>query len=140
MMETLHLNLIKKWFDMVLSGEKKEEYRELSDYWKKRLTKVKMQNVKSITFSNGYAKDRRQMIVDLKYISIRQGLEDWGAIPGKEYFVLHLGSVKTGAATLLIYILLYSWTMFLVTNYDLLHSCRRSLFFIGCLSLHIGIK
>lgn len=93
-MKTLHLNLIKKWFDMILSGEKLEEYRELSDYWKKRMTKVKQEGIKTITFSNGYAKTCRQMIVELKYISIREGLEDWGAIKGKVYFVLHLGSVK----------------------------------------------
>lgn len=31
-MSTLHLTLKKKWFDMVLSGEKKEEYREIKPY------------------------------------------------------------------------------------------------------------
>jgi hypothetical protein len=36
-METLHLNLIKKWFDMIKSGEKKVEYREITDYWAVRL-------------------------------------------------------------------------------------------------------
>jgi len=36
-MNILYLNLKKKWFDMVLSGEKKEEYRDLKPYWLKRL-------------------------------------------------------------------------------------------------------
>ncbi|HET8736229.1 MAG TPA: ASCH domain-containing protein, partial [Pricia sp.] len=36
-MKTLHLNLKKKWFDMILSGEKKEEYREIKEYWIGRL-------------------------------------------------------------------------------------------------------
>lgn len=31
--KTLHLTLKKKWFDMVVSGEKKEEYREIKPYW-----------------------------------------------------------------------------------------------------------
>lgn len=57
-MKTLHLNLHKKWFDMILSGNKKEEYRELSDYWKKRFLKVRDEHVDNITFSNGYKKDR----------------------------------------------------------------------------------
>ncbi len=35
-MNTLHLNLKKKWFDMILSGEKTEEYREIKPYWTKR--------------------------------------------------------------------------------------------------------
>jgi hypothetical protein len=28
--KTLHLNLKKKWFDMILSGEKKAEYRNIT--------------------------------------------------------------------------------------------------------------
>lgn len=35
--KVLHLTLKKKWFDMILSGEKKEEYREIKKYWFKRL-------------------------------------------------------------------------------------------------------
>ncbi len=33
----LKLTLKKKWFNMILSGEKTEEYREFNDYWKSRL-------------------------------------------------------------------------------------------------------
>ena len=36
-MKTLHLTLKKGWFDMILSGEKKEEYREIKPYWVRRL-------------------------------------------------------------------------------------------------------
>lgn len=36
-MKILHLTLKKKWFDMILSGEKKEEYREIKPYWFGRL-------------------------------------------------------------------------------------------------------
>ena len=36
-MKTLHLTLKKQWFDMVESGEKKEEYREIKPYWVRRL-------------------------------------------------------------------------------------------------------
>ena len=36
-MKVLKLTLKKKWFDMILSGEKTEEYREINDYWKSRL-------------------------------------------------------------------------------------------------------
>ena len=32
----LPLTLNKKWFDMILSGVKKEEYREIKPYWIKR--------------------------------------------------------------------------------------------------------
>ena len=36
-MKTLHLTLKKKWFDMIASGKKKEEYREIKPYWFERL-------------------------------------------------------------------------------------------------------
>jgi hypothetical protein len=36
-MKTLNLTLKRKWFDMILSGEKKEEYREIKPYWASRL-------------------------------------------------------------------------------------------------------
>jgi len=36
-MKTLHLTLKKKWFDMIESGEKLEEYREIKPYWVQRL-------------------------------------------------------------------------------------------------------
>jgi len=35
-MKTLKLTLKKQWFNMILSGEKKEEYREIKPYWAAR--------------------------------------------------------------------------------------------------------
>lgn len=46
-MKTLHLTLKKKWFDMILSGEKKEEYREIKPYWNKRFFKCGINCTKS---------------------------------------------------------------------------------------------
>lgn len=109
MKPVLHLNLKKKWFDMILSGEKKEEYREMSAYWKRffsgmfyinsteRLATVTIKDIKylpkniTICFSNGYAKNRRQFFIELESIHIRKGRPEWGAEPGKYYFVLSLG-------------------------------------------------
>ena len=36
-MNTLHLIIKKKWFDMILSGEKTEEYRDIKPYYNLRL-------------------------------------------------------------------------------------------------------
>jgi len=88
----LHLNLKKKWFDMILEGKKKEEYRAQGEYWNKRILEKK-HSIKHITFSNGYAKDRRQMIVHVRFIVVGKGYEGWGAEPGKSYIVLTLGDV-----------------------------------------------
>ena len=40
-LRTLHLVLKRKWWDMIESGEKKEEYREIKPYWEKRLLNYK---------------------------------------------------------------------------------------------------
>lgn len=37
----LTLTIDKQWFDMVVSGEKKEEYRIIKGYWAKRLLLVR---------------------------------------------------------------------------------------------------
>jgi len=88
-MKTLHLNLQKKWFDMILAGEKAEEYRDITEYWIKRLQK----DFDTITFSNGYAKNRPQFEIEFKNIDIDYGIHKWGAVSYKKYFVLRLGSI-----------------------------------------------
>lgn len=40
-MDKLILTLKKKWFYMIKSGEKKEEYREITDFWARRLIECK---------------------------------------------------------------------------------------------------
>lgn len=60
-MKILHLNLKKKYFEQILSGEKKFEYREIKKYWIKRLQKKKYD---LIEFKNGYSKDARKFYVE----------------------------------------------------------------------------
>ena len=118
----IHLNLKKVWFDLILSGEKPEEYREIKPSFLKLLTNIakdyemyegltkdialeicnellnfesniEFKNIKTITFSNGYRKDRRQFVIELKYIKIGYGKPEWGAEPNQKYFVLNLGKI-----------------------------------------------
>ena len=35
--KVLHLSVSKQWFDLISSGEKTEEYREIKEYWLGRL-------------------------------------------------------------------------------------------------------
>lgn len=117
--KTLHLNLKKKWFDMILSGEKKEEYREIKismvsllfnwrnepnwsrqdfvrefEYHGNEIGMLKhSKEFDTITFSNGYAKDRPQFEIEFKGIEIREGNTEWGALYEKDYFVLKLGNI-----------------------------------------------
>lgn len=40
-MSNLQLPLIKKWFELTKSGVKTEDYREINEYWIRRLTNCK---------------------------------------------------------------------------------------------------
>lgn len=106
-MKTLKLVLKRKWFDMIASGEKKEEYREIKSYWGTRLTdlpgglylfsyregykRVPFKHYDTVTFYLGYAKDRPSMTFKIDSISIGEGKPEWGAELGKEYFVIKIG-------------------------------------------------
>lgn len=84
------LPIKKKWFDMIKSGEKKEEYREIKPYWTKRLTKnLPMWETGFVKFRNGYGNDKPTITCKV-LMSKRQGKEEWGAEPGKEYYVLEI--------------------------------------------------
>lgn len=107
-MKILHLTLKKKWFDMELSGEKPEEYRDIKPYWIKRLVESMSYDVSdpgsrdiiynfkhfdAINFTNGYGKNAPSFLIKLKKIQVGEGKVKWGAEPDKEYFVLQLGEI-----------------------------------------------
>lgn len=95
-MEVIHLTLKKKWFDMILSGEKKEEYREMKPYWNTRLRNKKtycLRNIDLIVFKNGYQKNARTISIECEKIQMREGKKEWGAEVGQHYFVLILGNI-----------------------------------------------
>ena len=86
----LHLTLKKNWFDLIFSGEKKEEYREIKPYWEKRLIGKKYDR---IIFRNGYGDNVPWFAIELKGITQGTGKSEWGAEEGKLYFVLSLGEI-----------------------------------------------
>lgn len=88
-MKILHLTLKKKWFDMILSGEKNEEYREIKFYWTKRLDN---RQYDIIRFTNGYSPNSPTMDVEVKSIEKGFGLPQWGAADDQVY-ILSLGNI-----------------------------------------------
>lgn len=105
-MKDLKLVLKRKWFDMISSGEKKEEYREIKTYWIKRLTEeycselfglkpVRYKHYDTVTFYLGYSADRPQMTFKVDEIVLGYGRWDWGA-NGKLLFVIKLGERING--------------------------------------------
>lgn len=89
-MNTLHLTIKKKWFDMILSGVKTEEYRDIKPYYNLRLIG---REYDSVVFRNGYARDAPSLTIELKTIRFGTGKPEWGAEEGKTYFVLYLGKI-----------------------------------------------
>lgn len=89
-MKVLHLTLKKKWFDMILSGEKTEEYREIKPYWHKRL-KAKDWDV--IEFRNGYGKHVPSFRAYFDGLSIGHGKPSWGATLRESYFIIRIGPI-----------------------------------------------
>ena len=115
-MKTLTLSLKKKWVDMIASGEKTEEYREITLYWQKRLLRcggvcngdcvlmgeivcpackyLEYTDFDTVVFTLGYPRKddlSRRMEFKVSDISIDTGKPEWGAEPDKAYFVIKLG-------------------------------------------------
>lgn len=110
----LILPIKKKWFDMVRSGEKLDEYREHKEYWGKRFAKIfgfnsmeeldrHIKGIESIgrhfsfevMYRNGYSGNSPSFVARVK-LTIGTGKEEWGAEPGKEYYVLRILEVRDG--------------------------------------------
>lgn len=112
-MKTLDLVLKGKWYDMIASGEKTEEYRAIKPYWEKRLLDYEAikrdyemlvfrrflvgkgvdplaypRGFTHVRFHRGYTKIT--MTFEIDSITFGNGKEEWGAEPGKKYFVIKL--------------------------------------------------
>lgn len=114
----LDLILKGKWYDMIASGEKPEEYREIKSYWIKRIMKCyKWCGVNPVTnisrclfpkqcintydfcnisggfthvrFHRGYTSTT--MLFECNGITIGKGNPAWGAPTDREVFIIKLG-------------------------------------------------
>jgi hypothetical protein len=89
----LTLPIKKKWYDMILSGEKKEEYRSYNDYYGDRLDKYILNGKFPVRFRNGYRLDSPMIECEVSVL-IGRGEVEWGAEDKKIYYVLTIHSVK----------------------------------------------
>lgn len=92
----LVLPIQKQCFDMIISGEKKEEYREFKPYYHTRFKKIFGLDYRNKTveviFRNGYKHDSPQ-VKCLCQLRIGTGKKKWGAVHNKEYYVLKIQEV-----------------------------------------------
>lgn len=89
--ELLTLPIKRKWFDMIVSGEKKEEYRDIKPYYTSRFPSTF--DSFYVMFRNGYSKNSPSCIA-LCRLQIGKGRPDWGAVPDKDYYILKILEVK----------------------------------------------
>lgn len=113
----LILPLKKQWFDMILNGIKKEEYRERKPYWEKRFKRYFSYSYgplkepegigeksefgwhfpsyikKEIVFRNGYGEDKPSFTA-LCSIKESIGKEEWGAEKDVIYYTLVIHSIS----------------------------------------------
>lgn len=107
----LILPIKRKWLEMIRSGEKREEYREISPYYTSRFKafisycchdnataekvfrKATAERIR-ITFHDvvlraGYSHSSPHILISGK-ITVGPGSIEWGAEKGKEYYILHI--------------------------------------------------
>ena len=115
----LTLPIQRKWFDMILSGEKKEEYRDIKEYYETRFQnlfgaitiypssifsdrskyellqgeavpeEIRKDSVQEIIFRNGYSKNSKEIKARCR-LRIGKGRPEWGAEPDKQYYILEI--------------------------------------------------
>lgn len=116
-MRILDLPLKAKWYDMIESGIKTEEYRKVKPYWTRRLlwdadydealhqeeAELDAETLDNALFAGcliyrpfthvrfRYGYTKRTMLFELKEIVIGKGNLKWGA-PEEDVFILKLGN------------------------------------------------
>lgn len=88
----LRLTLKRKWFDMIASGEKREEYRTPGKWI---LSRLDGKEYDVVEFKNGYGPKVPTMEVEFLGWEYSYGKREWGAQaePGKPYATIKLGRV-----------------------------------------------
>lgn len=117
--KNLQMSLKTKWFEMTKAGIKTEDYREINEYWVKRLVNPLPKNM-AISYRTvealikGYSEERgfkkfdfnimtlgypkstdteRILKLEHKGIEIGYGNPEWGAEPNKLYFIIKHGDI-----------------------------------------------
>ena len=87
----------EKMVDMICSGQKKEEYREIKPYYRSRFKTLGLLDEYSlpvyfpawVILRNGYSANSPEVEVKVA-CDIKEGNPEWGAESEKEYYVLRI--------------------------------------------------
>ena len=75
----LTLSVRKQWYDMIVSGEKTEEYREIKPYWMNRLLLIK--NEESEEYKKLHVGKNVEMLIDTDTIKEKMKVGDLMFVP-----------------------------------------------------------
>ena len=101
----LKMTIKKRWYNAIMALEKPEEYREIKPYWTVRLQNAGLLDengdpvpgvIGQGILQNGYGPRARRMYIRF-LLRIGEGRSEWGAEPGKKYYILSVIS-RSGAA------------------------------------------
>ncbi len=105
----LELILKKKWFDLIQSGEKLEEYRDITPYWCARILtssydKAYGENMakllpfgyynskhSKVRFRLGYGKDAPEMVFKIRGVKVENPKPEWSMPNPVKSFCIELG-------------------------------------------------
>ena len=105
----LELILKRKWFDLIQSGEKKEEYRDITAYWCTRILtspyhKTYGENMaeslpigyynskhSKVRFRLGYGKNAPEMIFKISGVKVANPKPEWSMPNPTKSFSIELG-------------------------------------------------
>lgn len=88
------LPIKKHWFDMILSGEKKEEYRSLTKRYESMFKNAANEkNQFWCIIRNGYSSNSPSAKLFVEY-HVGYGNPNWGAEPNQLYFVLSILDIE----------------------------------------------
>lgn len=92
-LKILQIHIKKKWFDMILLYEKREEYREIKDHWISRLHK---KHYDAVLLVNGYTSQSPAMLMAINgEITTGKPVKGWyeGEFDDSEKFIIPLGEI-----------------------------------------------
>ena len=101
--KVLHLIFQKKYFDKILKGEKKQEYRGYTDFYISKLCNLDHKEKRIIDikkfdyglFQLGYSKNAPQLKIEIKEIFCEGEVdENDKIIPEKTQFIIVLGNIQ----------------------------------------------
>ena len=95
----LTLPIKQEWFDMICRGEKREEYREATEYYRTRINsaiaadpncKGQAYKIFPVKIRAGYNSKAPAAVLRVHCIFGKGGVREWGADPDNSYYILQI--------------------------------------------------